>query len=118
MSDQKSILTQIVKAQEAFQQTTQKYAETDTTDILLRADTAIKEAVGQGYFGAQIGGIMDHFVAEKAAIQLSELGYATVVNQSGVAPIEGGAPGATRPVLVINLSWKYMPQNTRDAWTV
>ncbi len=111
------LLSQIIKAQDAFEQAVKRYAEIDTSDILLKADVAVKEAIERGHLTTQVSPIFDILVAEKAALQLGELGYVASVFQSGVMPVEG-TPGTMKTVLGINLNYKFMPPNTRDAFSL
>ncbi len=108
------VLTQLTKAQEAYMQVVQGWTDVDTTDVLLSADAAIKAHVLKGLLVAGIGGIADIRVAEKAAIELQELGYAVSTCQTGFAP---QPDGSQKPLFGININWRYMPANSRDLYT-
>lgn len=109
------VLSQIPKAQEAFTQATSSWDNVDTTDLLLAANTAIKQAIDAGGLICQIGNITDIKLAEKAALELQELGYNTSVVSGGMA-MDG--QGGYKPISVLVINWKWMPSNSRDRYTV
>ena len=109
------VLTQLPKAQDAFDAVMTAYADVDTTSTLLAINQCIQASVARGQMVTQLGGIEDLRVAEKAAIELQELGYAAQTCNSGQA-IQ--PDGSIRSLFGIVLNWRWMPQNARDAFSV
>lgn len=111
------ILTQIPKAQEAYNMTLETWESmgVDTAAVLVSAAKNISDAVEKGYLATYIGNIEDMRVAEKAALELQELGYATACISGGQA---AQPDGSIRPLSAISVQWKALPANTRDKFTV
>ena len=112
-----SVLTQLPKAQEAYQDTLAYWvaAGINTATLLVTASTNIREAVAKGLLGTYVGGIEDIRTAEKLAIELAGLGYAAncVANGQAQQP-----DGSIRPIHAVSICWKWMPANSRDAYTI
>jgi hypothetical protein len=109
------VLSQLPKAQEAYVNTVKNWSDVDTTPILLEANKLIQGAVQCGNMAFQIPNLVDIRAAEKAALELQELGYSTTVVHSGMAP---DGQGGFKPLAAIQVNWKYMPANIRDTYTV
>jgi hypothetical protein len=107
----------MIKAQEAYQQSIQHIQDVDIIDWFIKTENLIKEAAQQGAFAIEVQPIEDLKVAEKIAIQLeSEYGYYTVVLPSGIPIIKEGK--MYKQGHMIHINWKNMPSNTRDKFTV
>ncbi len=115
VDDMNPILSQIPKAQDAYIKTVRNWTDVDTTDILVAAGKMIEGAVDAGQMAFQIPNISDLRVAEKAAIELQDLGYNTCVVGSGMAP---DGLGGFKPLAALQVNFKYLPNNTRDGYTV
>ncbi len=110
-----SVLSQLIRAQDAYNSVMEKWADIDTNDILLKADGAIKKAIEDGYLTCAIVGIEDLKKLEKAAIQLAELGYVATTMRTQDVP---GPDLTIKQTFGIQINWKFMPMNTRDKFTV
>ena len=102
------VLTQLPKAQEAYMATLQNWADVDTNELLLSANTAINAAIAKGVLCVNLGNISDMRQAEKAAIELQEIGYRAVVVSGG----HSQQPDASFNALTANhINWKLMPKS-------
>ncbi len=110
-----SVLTQLPKAQDAYMDTLSHWTEVDTGPILIACDTAIRRAISEGRLATGVGNIDDIRMAEKAAVELQEIGYRAIVVSGGYAP---QLDGSQKPLMALNINWKNMPESTRDAYTV
>jgi hydroxymethylpyrimidine/phosphomethylpyrimidine kinase len=108
------VLTQLPKAQEAYMATLQNWTEVDTNELLLAANTAINAAIAKGILCVNLGNISDTRQAEKAAIELQEIGYRAVVVSGGHSQ---QPDGSFKALTAIHINWKMMPENTRDGYT-
>lgn len=108
------VLTQLLTAQEAYTETVKVWEGVDTTEALLAAAESIKAAIALGRPCCGIGGL-DSAVAEKAAVELTQIGY-------NARTMDGGArqmpDGTIRQTVGIAINWIYMPSNARDGFTV
>jgi hypothetical protein len=110
-----SVLTQLPKAQEAYTASLAQWGDLNTDVQLLEANTAIHAAIAKGHLNTHINGIENVCVAEKVAIELGELGYNTACVSGGHAP---QPDGSMRQVHAVTIGWKWLPHNSRDAYTV
>lgn len=108
------VLTQLPKAQEAYLQSLANNADVDTTATLVMIAGVIQEGIARGSLCSIIHNL-DLRVAEKAAIELREIGYHTTTVMSGQAP---QGDGSFKQLAGIAVNWCYMPANTRDAYSV
>ncbi len=109
-----SIITQLPRAQEAYNQSVAAWADVNTNELLLAVDKGVREASAKGLVVVQIGGIKEIALAEKAGVELSELGYrVTALAQ----PIQQGPDGLVQ-LYYLSITWAYMSDNRRDAYTV
>lgn len=116
MNNSNSVLSQLIRAQDAYNSVMEKWADIDTSDILLKADAAIKKAIEGGYLTCGIGGIEDLNKVEKAAIELAELGYVAVTMSTG--NVLQADNMTLKQTFGIQINWKFMPANSRDKYTV
>lgn len=110
------ILSQISKAQDAYERSVANWSEVDTKDVLLAANQTIEESIKLGRMATIVPNIADVMVAEKAAIELQGLGYNTGVVGTGQAALPDNA--GFRQLFGVTINWKFMPANTRDGFTV
>ena len=111
------ITTEIPKAQDAYMSTLKAWEEAgvDSTAVLLALAVKINACIAQGGLITSLDGIENVAVAEKAAIELRELGY-DARTTSG-SPVRG-EDGSIRVTTGIVVNWVYSPSNTRDKWSV
>lgn len=109
------ILTQIIKAQDAYRETVSGWTDVDSTEALLAAEKMIKEAISRGQLATGLGGITDPRIADKLAIELQELGYNTGMVSGGQAQ---QPDGTIKNLWAVTINWKWMPGNSRDNYTV
>lgn len=105
----------MITAQEAYEKVCQKLDSIDITDDLAIIEKRIEEAVEHGHFNiySQPFPLSNAGKAEKLAIYLQEEGGygATVINGPSMQIEEGSVV----PTAIINISWKYLPANTRES---
>jgi len=109
-----AVLTHLPRAQDAYTATVAAWSGTDTTAILLLANDLIKQAIERGQFTVHVINIVDIKLAEKAAVELQEIGYSTGVTQGGNMQVGD----SLKPTYVVTINWRWMPSNSRDSFTV
>lgn len=112
--NEQTVLSTIPKAQEAFVASKSKLWEADTTELLERIASRIKDATERGRFLIGFGGV-PFSEAEKVGIQLESLGYSTAVTADQPVQKEDGS---LEPRCCVSISWIHMPTNKRDDYTV
>jgi len=108
------ILTQLPKAQEMYEKSVAALADVDTTSLHTFLITHLQEAVAKKALGTSIGGL-EIPMAEKAAMELAELGYKTLVTADQARQNPDGTLTARA---YLNINWAYCADNRRDAFTV
>jgi hypothetical protein len=107
------VLSQIIRAQDAWNQVMEKWKDVDTDTALLEANTKIKEAIEKGQLVTYVDQL-EFLVGEKTAMQLQSLGYSAVTTQGN--PIKQ-PDGSYKSTIAVSINFKYMPANTRDEYT-
>lgn len=113
-----SIINEIIRAQDAYNQVIEKYKDVDCNEILFDANEAIKFGISKNSLGCATKAFEDFAAIQKAAIELEKLGYHVAPTPTEKKEQLENSQWITKPAYYLYINWKVMPVNSRDEFTI